>query len=524
MFVNRLLGKIRYSSSIILTIIVVLILLLLYLLLGFFIHFKINENYKKDISLQSIKVLHKIDTVFDQAHEAALATSTTWGYPCDQVEYNLRKIVATINIARSATTVFKGAIYCSSIFNIKNRDLDTNQFRGRVITMLNGNRLTPNTPMLFYNLSKNNWEAVIGINGQFFAEALQIFDSKEPIFLVINNSWMNISGAVFPAKKESNTPLLFKSEKYPFQILINMTGANYWSYLYLRYIIIFAVLTALGLFATVFIYRTAAEREFGKAINAGQIVPYYQLLVTSNSLEWHGFEVLSRWQHPYKGIISPNFFIPLAERSNQIIPMTKMLMNRVAYELAPFAYTFPKSFAISFNITASHLSAPDLIIDCQNFLNIFPKDRVQLILELTESVFIDNAHEMNKTLQALQQLGVKVSIDDFGTGYSNLAYLGKFKIDNLKIDKAFVSMIYGVEHNHHLLDTIIDLAKNMGVDLVAEGVETIEQLQYLASRGVHYIQGFLFSRPTTITEMLKELEQPCQVAILHQQYSMFSDT
>lgn len=523
MILTRIFGKVRNSTRLLILSSVLLVLIAI-LLGSSYAHEEADKSYREDISQHAVSIVYKIDSFFDEANNLASQVATMWYVPCKKSEYNLKKLVASSNVARSATILHNNNVYCSSVYKLGREDLDTSTFR-KTITLLASNHITPNSPVVGYKLVKGDWAALIGINANVFSRILENDQYKDNLFFAIDNKLLNDSEKVFwlQSIEEANNILSVKSIKYPFKVMIKINSVSFWDYVYTRYIIFFILIATIALIETLYITLTSAKRDMKRAIAADEFIPYYQLVVTSSSYRWHGMEVLIRWQHPKLGLVEPIKFIPLAERSKLVVPMTRQLMIKVAHDLVPYIDVLPNPFVISFNISASHLYEPTLLVDCQNFLAKFPSNKIVLVLELTEGQLIEPSERLDRLFDTFHQIGVRVAIDDFGTGYSNLAYLQKLKIDKLKIDRMFVSMIYTTTEAQYLVDTIISLAKQLKLKLVAEGVETHEQLQYLTDHKVDYIQGFLFSRPAPIQEMIKDVLQPSSIVRSFQQFSIFNE-
>jgi diguanylate cyclase (GGDEF)-like protein len=264
------------------------------------------------------------------------------------------------------------------------------------------------------------------------------------------------------------------------------------------------------------------ETDLRQAIDRNELRVYYQPIVSLESGALSGFEALIRWQHPERGLISPAEFIPLAESNGQIVPMSNWILAQACGQLSRWRWRSAanRSLLISVNLSSRHFTQPDLIETVKHTLQETGLDPRCLKLELTESAVMDNAEQATSILQSLRSIGVQLSIDDFGTGYSSLSYLHKFPIDTLKIDRSFVSRMAGDSENSEIVRTIITLAQNLGLDTIAEGVETLEQLNELRSFGCRYAQGYLFAKPVpheqidelmrTQTNWLPEGVQPFQ--------------
>jgi EAL domain-containing protein (putative c-di-GMP-specific phosphodiesterase class I) len=185
--------------------------------------------------------------------------------------------------------------------------------------------------------------------------------------------------------------------------------------------------------------------------------------------------------------------------------MTRSLMQQTAALLAPLSPSFTEPFHIGINITASHCKNLDLVEDCREFIKAFDPGSINLVLELTERELIEPTAMTHQLFEQLHGLGVMIAIDDFGTGHSSLGYLRQFNVDFLKIDQSFVAMIGVDALSRHILDTIIELSAKLDLGIVAEGVETLEQSDYLTAHGVNFLQGYLFGRPMPGAEFINAL-------------------
>lgn len=238
-------------------------------------------------------------------------------------------------------------------------------------------------------------------------------------------------------------------------------------------------------------------KELRQALDRGDFVPYFQPIIDLNTSRCVGFEALARWQHPQKGIIPPSDFIPLAEANGLIGLLTHQILQRACQQLAMWRRRFPaaRPLKISMNITADDLASPCLLEVFQESIASAQLDASSITVELTESGFIENYDVANATAERLRSNGFDIAIDDFGTGYSSLSYLSKMPISIIKIDQSFVSKMHQDDRTYGIVDSIIALAKRMGLKVVAEGLETSAQLILLKSLGCDFGQGYLISKP-----------------------------
>lgn len=243
--------------------------------------------------------------------------------------------------------------------------------------------------------------------------------------------------------------------------------------------------------------RVRFEMDLSNAIERGELSLNYQPIVDLSTGGLAGFEALCRWNHPEHGPVPPSKFIPIAEQSRLIQPMTVWILRESCNQLMEWRTIAPEysDLMISVNISGKHLNNNDLIDDVENALAETGLPPSLLKLEITESSAMENPEHTANVLNRLKHLGVKLSIDDFGTGYSSLSYLQKLPFDSLKIDRSFVKNVGTRAENSEILQTIVSLAKNLRLRSIAEGIETEAQLSVLRNLGCDLGQGYLLARP-----------------------------
>lgn len=247
--------------------------------------------------------------------------------------------------------------------------------------------------------------------------------------------------------------------------------------------------------------RTILEMDMRLAIVEDQFKLCYQMQVDYLG-KLHGAEALIRWEHPEKGLLLPNAFIPLAEETGLIVQIGRWVLETACQQLKVWENsTVMRDLHISVNVSASQFQDPNFV---QQILEMFNRHSIkpgQLRFELTESVILKNVEESVVKMLALKDIGVRFSIDDFGTGFSSLSYLTKLPLNQLKIDRRFVRNIFRNDKDAVVVQTIIGMAHNLGIEVIAEGVELKEQLEFLASHGCKLFQGYLFSNPLSVEEL-----------------------
>jgi EAL domain-containing protein (putative c-di-GMP-specific phosphodiesterase class I) len=239
------------------------------------------------------------------------------------------------------------------------------------------------------------------------------------------------------------------------------------------------------------------ENDLRHAIERKEIFIHYQPIVLLETGAISGFEALIRWQHPERGFISPADFIPVAEETGLIIPIGRWVLQEACRQIRLWQNRFPAfaRLSISVNLSGKQFSQSDLIEQIKQALHETNLNPNSLKLEITESVVMENIEAATNMLNQLRALGVDSSIDDFGTGYSSLSYIHRFPSSTLKIDRAFVNRMTDHSDNLEIVRTIVMLARNLGMNVIAEGTETEEQVAQLRTLGCEYAQGFFFSKP-----------------------------
>jgi len=313
---------------------------------------------------------------------------------------------------------------------------------------------------------------------------------------------------------EKNKPFItarLNSEKFGFKFEISVPrakiAANHPDLEWLSLIATTGLALILIGFALLFPKRNGNNpvAELERALANGEFVPYYQPIVDIRSGQLRGAEVLVRWRKPDGTLVLPGSFIPLAESSGLILDMTKALMKRVCQESGTAIGRRP-ALKISFNFAAQLFRSDDIVKDVRNTFVGSPIDLSQVVLELTERDPIENLTETRRVIAALQGLGVRIAIDDVGTGHSGLSYMLKLGVDIIKIDKMFVDALGTDRNSTTIVETLIDLAHNMRMDVVAEGVENFEQVVQLRELGIRSAQGYVFAPPLPGSAFLQLME------------------
>lgn len=267
--------------------------------------------------------------------------------------------------------------------------------------------------------------------------------------------------------------------------------------------------------ALVFLARRGGlspERQLALALRREELDARYLPIVEARTGRCVGAEVLLRWVHPRLGLLKPDVFVPLAEETGLILPMTEWLLRRVATDL-PEGLPDPDGFHVSINLAAAHLEELGTVASIRRAFEGSSLTPRQLVFEVTERELLHAGSGVaEKVIEGLEEWGATLALDDFGTGFSNLATLQRFRLQYLKLDRSLIEGVGRGGLADTVLDAIVDLASRLEMALVAEGVETPEQLEALLSRGVHLCQGYYFSRPLRREELVAFVRKSAEEA------------
>ena len=256
--------------------------------------------------------------------------------------------------------------------------------------------------------------------------------------------------------------------------------------------------------------RLETEHLLRRALDRGELDVHYQPIVRVGSGALVSFEALVRWNHPERGLVSPDEFIPMAEDTGLIIPIGRWVLREACAQVSAWRAASPSmgSVQVSVNLSAKQFNNPDIVSTVAEALAMASLPAAALTLEITESVLMEEVESTAQTLRALKDLGVGLSIDDFGTGYSSLSYLKRFPVDALKIDRSFVDGLGTDAEDHAIVSAVVSLAHALGLSVVAEGVETRCQLEELRRLGCDSAQGYLLGRPQPAQTAWRTAEPP----------------
>lgn len=449
----------------------------------------------------------RIDAILD---EARLATSDVLplaqGTCSPDTQFALSREAALRPHLRAVALLKDDTVWCSSFTGRYPMAFHQESISTAPLTLYSGDQIAPGVPLLVWLTSVPGGYVAVSISDIHLRDALLPVQDNRQLTLIVGNRLLTRQGevlAVHPA-----LPLQVRSSRYPFSTGYVLPPFFSTERLFRQggmLLIMTALLslTAGSLLRRYLVKYTTPAENLRKALERGEIIPYYQPVVNGQTGDIEGLEVLARWKHPRAGFIPPDAFIPVAEKSGLIIPLTHYLMHQVQADLAPVIHHFPDNLHIAVNITAAHVKAPQLIAECQAFLLAFGQKPVRLVLEITEREPLDITADVQTRMMKLREMGVMLALDDFGTGYSGLSYLNDAAFDFIKIDRSFVSRISAEPESTRLVDCVIDMARKLSLSIVAEGVETPLQVDYLNRQGIQLLQGYYFYRPMPLPKLVR---------------------
>ena len=263
--------------------------------------------------------------------------------------------------------------------------------------------------------------------------------------------------------------------------------------------------------------RLQLESELRIAIKNDELELYYQPQWSFNNAQLFGLEALVRWNHPQKGMVYPNEFISIAETCGLIHQLDMWVLETACQQLKQWEADQVSPMQISVNLSAIQFAEPNLVRDIAGVLAEYQVDPKKLELEIIESILMEDAEHTMDALDALHKLGLRIAVDDFGTGYSSMAYLSKFSVDTLKIDRTFVKEIDKGMAAKVIIESIIQMASKLGLAIVAEGIETAEQNRFLAYHGCTFAQGYFYNKPMSVKEINMLLRDTTLIDLVKQE-------
>ncbi|HBY6181840.1 TPA: EAL domain-containing protein [Klebsiella pneumoniae] len=442
----------------------------------------------------------KIAAILDEAREAtATALNVSRSGCSSQGQFQLGTEAALQPHLRTILLIKDGQVWCSSLPGNRVLTLSPESLPDEPLLLLPARMMVNKRPVLIYQARVAAIRVIVTISDIHLRDALYSDTDNNGLALWVQNQMIARYGDVKPLAADPHQGV-FTSPAYPFRItypdsLFFSPGRLVHNGSGLLIFIFSVSLLFYFLMRKYLNVYTSEEERLRYAINQGYIVPYYQPLVNGKTGEIYGVEILARWQNSTTPSRSPAEFIPLAERTGLIIPLTRSLMAQVNAQMRPLFSKLPDGFHIGLNISASHINAPTFIDDCLHYQRGFEGKAVKLMLEITEQEPLLLNDAVVDKLNTLHSRGFSIALDDFGTGYSGLSCLHELIFDYIKIDQSFVGRVTGEAPSSKLLDCVIEMARTLSLRIIAEGVETQVQLEYLNRQNIHLLQGYYFWKP-----------------------------
>lgn len=469
-------------------------------------------------------VLHRSDMTADQiAHGIGLLTAEKSNDPCSDAQIAvMRRVDLASSYVQAIAVVKNNRIICSSLgADMKDVDIgppDVVTSRGSAI------RTHVRLPMTgvqeFIGIEQEqifvliHKDLPIDVTTYDQSVALAIYSSESPIPLSfagsINPNWASRigqepeitfrDGSYLVAVVQSKRYMTLAIAAIPTSDLDKKTWAA------ARHLVPAGMLAAVAL-ATAIVYLARMQLALPSSIRAGlrrnEFYLVYQPIVDLQSGSWVGVEALLRWRRSTGELVSPDLFIAVAEQSNLILRLTNRVLELAAHDMAGL---MREGFHLAINLSAADLQSPEFARSLKTLVNALAIPPGNLILEVTERRLV-NAEVARRLISDLRKQGVGIAVDDFGTGYSSLSYLHALELDFLKIDKSFTEAIGTEGPTSHVVSHIIRMAKDLRLGMIAEGVETEAQANYMRDNGVQFAQGWLFSKPLSADELRTELQE-----------------
>lgn len=459
-------------------------------------------------------IAQRIDAILDEARSATkTATRVAFNGCTAQGEFELGTEAALKPHLRTIVILKNGNVWCSSLPGNRVLIAKPETISDDGLLLIPAQNTANRLPVLIFQTLIPEGKVIVSISDAHLMDALNSLEDLAVFSLVVGNRVFERNGTVIARKSlpmTNSTRTSFSSAQYPFRIEYHHPAFFSLSRLIGQGGGLLLVIFLLS-FAVVFLLRryldkyTTPEENLRQAINNGEIIPFYQPVVNGKTGALYGVEVLARWKHPKVGLISPAIFIPTAEKTGLITPLTQSLMKQVVSQFKPILNKLPDGFHIGINFSASHINDPCFMSDCMQYLEGFAGKNVTLVLEVTEREPLLICNALIHNLNLLHSKGFAIALDDFGTGYSGLSYLNDMVIDYIKIDKSFVSRVSERADSTKLLDCVIEMAQKMSLRIIAEGVETKEQLDYLNRNNIILMQGYYFWKPVSYIDLVKIL-------------------
>ncbi|HBU7567074.1 TPA: cyclic diguanylate phosphodiesterase [Enterobacter cloacae] len=449
-----------------------------------------------------------INLILDEARVAARTATEIIDKGCDaEGQFQLGTEAALQPHLRTIIIIRKGQPWCSSLPGNHILLLNINEIPDAELFLTPASDTVNGQPVLLFQTYFATNRIVVSVSDRYIRDALNTPLKHVNYTLVVGRNAIDASGHFSVNSRREPQTGKASSNRYSFSVKYNLPPLFSLKRLFSQGggIMLFLMLVAITAGYVLYKYlnkNTLPEESLRDAIARGEIVPFYQPVVNGREGTLRGVEVLARWKHPQAGYISPGTFIPIAEKSGLIIPLTQNLMAQVVTQMNAISTKLPEGFHVGINFSPLHIAMQGFVDECLKYKNSFVRKDLNLVIEVTEREPLDIDERLVQTLNVLHENGFAIALDDFGTGYSGLSYLHDLQIDYIKIDHSFVSRVNEHEDSTRILDCVLDLARKLSISIVAEGVETKAQLDYLNRNNIVFQQGYYFFKPVPFVGLI----------------------
>lgn len=483
------------------------------IVLGLLILYWQAERSLQETSEQAAgNAVRQFERMLDNAALAARKVMPVAGRPCPEAGLALREQVAIMPFVRSVNLTRDNTIYCTSLFGGFDEPVRIENYVDGRLLLMPGNQVTPDAALLVLRDFDGKRGVLAAIDGRYLSYVLDLVDRRSRQVLVVGPNWLDAEGRTHrdapPTYEVAAVSLA--SQRYPLRVLSGFPEGEEWRSIRSQNPAMFGLLLFFGLLAGTLCYwlsrRVASpSSELRRALEANEFIPYYQPLSPGQGGRWIGVEVLMRWRHPREGLIRPDLFIPFAERSGLIVPMTRALMRQVAEDLGGHAGKLEPGFHIGFNISATHCHDLALVDDCRELLAAFPPGHITLVLEPDRA----RADRVERSHRPPVRRIAYPGSEDRHRRFRHRTFQPGLPAQvpgGLPEDRPELRR----PHRHRYSFRAYSRQHRRAVRQARPGYRRRrrgdpEQRDYLAARGVDYLQGYLIGRPMPLESLLSSL-------------------
>ncbi len=481
-------------------------------------------------AITAAMLLTQAETISDQAWDMIGLLHKFSGRACGEINDELREYAALYPYFRSLGVIQDDVITCSSAFgNLTNnvafmiqRQLPEYRKAWWMLSVASTYAVQTRPAIIFMHETPARFSTFALVDGQYILDFMNAVGKSQGDEITLQfggGSDLSSGGSGTHAERSllNATTLTVASSRYPIVARIRSPGSEVainWRLGLFTFLPMAAILSLLLTAVTNYWLkrRLSSRDQLRRAILHREFSVHYQPVYNVETGVASSAEALMRWQLPDGNWVRPDRFIATAEAENLIVPLTQLLIEMVIEDAR--SWTLPPDFRLAINVAADHIQHPDFVMDIRKLTAAMRGDQPNITLELTERSLLSDGEDVIQKLQLLRREGVHIAIDDFGTGHCSLSYLQTFPLDYLKIDRGFTNAIESVDGETPVLDAIIMLSHKLKLKIIAEGVETPVQLQYLKDRNVVFIQGYLYAWPMSGSALATWLEEKaCQPLI-----------